>query len=315
MKSKSITLFLALMSSGLGLWAQQERSLPILSQGQEAASIAMGGNHYGESHHLYLYGNPTSRLYQHGKLEAGVYYHNQNLKDENRSNLTGVGGSFTWLQGRHAWMIGTRYYGGLRQADITTNEGQRRTRLLYDQTLDLAYALRIGSFSLYTMGTYVATNQMRGVATYAAGLGLSYRSSLIWKDQSFRYLLTAKANNLGPSFSYLKKGSRVFPPSSVGLGGEIAYTRVKHGLKTNFSTEHFLAPTEAASTRLQMGAEYTYRKVAMLRAGYFHDTNGLSALSVGLGANYKMLHTDVSLVLPNNKNVSPQLALSLGVAF
>ncbi|MDO5074629.1 MAG: PorV/PorQ family protein [Bacteroidales bacterium] len=315
MNSKHLTLSLALLSSSLGLWAQQERALPILSQGQEAASVAMGGNHYGESHHLYLYGNPTSALYQKGHFEAGLYYHSQNLKDENQSTLTGLGGATTWRQGRHAWMLGTRYYGGLRQADISSNESQRRTRLLYDQTVDVAYALRTGAFSFYAMGSYIATNQMRGVATYAASLGLSYRNSFRWQDKDLHYVLTAKGSNFGPSFSYLKKGSRVQPPSAVGLGAEVSHAGSLHGVKANLSAEHFLTPSEAASTRLQVGAEYAYRQMAMLRAGYFHDTNGLSALSLGLGARYKMLRTDVSLVLPNNQNISPQVALSLGVAF
>ncbi len=311
-KANQYILGLILGLSTLGAQAQQERSLPILTQGGDVASLALGATHYGNSRYAHIYTNPSAALYADRPLSISTYYQHQKVEAE-ALRAIGLAGSYR-LGGRHALLIGTRYFGGLRHTEITMGEQQRKERALYDMTIELGYALRLGKWSPFVVGSYIISDQMRMVSTMTASLGVSYRDQLQLFRQQMDYTLTAKASNLGPSFTYIQRGTAVYPPSSLALGGELASTAWHHGVRLALGVEHFFAPREAASTQVQSGVEYSYRGLVMARAGYTHDTNGLSMLSLGLGGRYKALHLDLTYRRPNNSITSSQLIVGLGVS-
>lgn len=292
--------------------AQQERSLPILTQGRDVATLSLGSTHYGNSNYAHIYTNPTAALYGQRPLSLSTYYQHSSIEGQTLRAL-GFAGSYR-LGERHAFLVGSRYFGGLKHLEITPGEQQRNERSLYDLTIDLGYTLRLGNFSAFAVGHYIISDQMRMVSTMTASLGASYRNTLSLLQENMSYTLTAKANNLGPSFTYIKRGTAVYPPSSFAVGGELASTTWQHGLRLALGVEHFYAPQDAASTQVQSGLEYSYRGIVMTRVGYNYDTNGLSMLSLGLGAKYKLLHLDVAYTLPNNSIMSPQLTLGLGLS-
>lgn len=307
--SKALGL-LALGLSTASAYAQQERALPILTQGRDVASVALGGAHYGTSGQAHLYTNPSAALYAERPFSLSTYYQHQRLGE---SALRAMGFASSYRLGeRHAFMLGARYSGGLKHTEITQGEQTRYERSLYDLTLDLGYSLRLGKFSPYITAHYILSDQMRRVSTMTLGVGASYRDQMTLLGQSWRYSLVAKASNIGPSFSYIRRGSAVYPPSSVALGGALQTDGEQHQLGMQLGVEHYYAPSAAASTQLQTGLEYAYRRLLMARVGYCHDTNGLSQLTLGLGLRYRGLHIDLAYARPNNQIVSPQMSLGLG---
>lgn len=311
---KYIAIGLMIFGFGLSTYAQQERALPILTQGHDASVVALGGNHYGTSHYAHIYGNPTSALYADHPGTISSYYQHTRLGE---ASLRALGASGSYRLGtRHVILAGARYFGGLHHTEITLGETRRRERLLYDLTVDFGYGIRLGKFSLYASGTYILSDQMRAVSTMTASVGASYRGGLSLFGQSVQYVTSLKARNLGTSFTYIKDGSPVYPPSSVGIGGELSTVCMgMHGIRLGAGVEHYYAPSQAASSQILIGGEYSYRGMVMARLGYNHDTNGLSSLSLGLGGAYRVVRADLSYTLPNNDMLSPQLALSMGVSF
>lgn len=310
--SNKYLLGLILSLGSLTSYAQQERSLPILTQGGDVASMALGATHYGNSRYAHIYSNPTAALYGAKPLSLSSYYQHRSIEGQTLRGF-GFAGSYR-LGEQHGFLLGSRYFGGLKHLEITQGEQQRNERSLYDLTIDLGYTLRLGNFSAFAVGHYIISDQMRMVSTMTASLGASYRNTLSLFNEVMSYTLTARANNLGPSFTYIKKGTAVYPPSSLAVGGELTSTQWQHGVRVALGVEHFYAPQDAASTQMQSGLEYSYRGIVMARAGYNLDTNGLSMLTLGLGAKYKMLHIDLAYMLPNNTIISPQLTLGLGVS-
>lgn len=298
--------------TSLSVQAQQERALPILTQGKDARSVAMGGNTYGSSANAALYTNPSAALNTAQPTNITAYYHSQTLKGDTPFTLTGTGLSASYRFGQHALLVGTRYYGGLKYTEIGQNEKTAATRTLYDQTFDLGYAIAWGKWNTFVSASYVLTRQMRTASTFAATLGASYHDAI---SSQLHYNATAKVGNLGNSFSYIKKGKSVYPPTFVGLGGELNYAKGTHATTLALGLEQYFLPSEAASTAWNIGAEYAYRQTGMLRLGYTHDTNGFSAFTMGLGIKFKKYHFDVALQNPNNSNVSSQYLLSAGITF
>ncbi len=316
MNIKYVTIAL-LLCLGLGARAQGDLPLPILTNSLDARTQALGGNHYGLARSAYLYTNPSSALYGSGeKLSIALLGHAQRLDNEQRNTLSTLGATMAYHFGGHALMAGARYQGGISVQEVSPYEIAGRTKRLYDYTLDLGYALRLGHFSAFATGSYVYSYQTRATATYVFGLGLSYHDAFSLSGQKVRYTLTAKGRNLGRSFAYIQGGTETQPPLSIGLGGsmETLLSR-EHTLGLGAGVEHFALSGDAATTLVRLGGEYAWRDTLMARVGYVLGAHGLGGLSLGLGGRYHVVCLDVAYSLPREQTFAPTLSLSLGLSF
>ena len=153
----SILLLAAGLCATSTLQAQKikgTRALPILEYAQSAQTAALGGNHYGESDVSHLYTNPTSLLYGETVLSLGGGLRTLGKVEgfDGTNNLYNA--SLGICVGRHAFFGGFRYLGGMKYTPIDQNENaKKKTRQLFDYTVDLGYAIRMGVFSAYAKGS------------------------------------------------------------------------------------------------------------------------------------------------------------------
>ena len=108
--------------------------------------------------------------------------------------------------GRHAFFGGFRYLGGMKYTPIDQNENaKKKTRQLFDYTVDLGYAIRMGVFSAYAKGSYVYTDQGAAASTMVFGGGVFLRSSEEPSATGMNFILGAKVDNLGAKYKQSAK--------------------------------------------------------------------------------------------------------------
>ena len=119
--------------------------------------------------------------------------------------------------GRHAFFGGFRYLGGMKYTPIDQNENaKKKTRQLFDYTVDLGYAIRMGAFSAYAKGSYVYTGP--GGCRLDDGLrwGRLLRSSEEPSATGMNFILGAKVDNLGAKYKQSAKSSSTYAPAYAG---------------------------------------------------------------------------------------------------
>lgn len=311
-------LLLASLLCGTTLQAQKKvaatRSLPLLELSADARTSALGGNHYGESDVAHIYANPTSRLYQDGLLSvsaAGQFFG----KVEGLEGSLGLYDVTAGLRlGNQAFFGGIRYLGGLKYYPVDNNGViAKQARTLKDYALDLGYALRFGTLSAYATGSYISTDQGSSASTFVFGLGAFYRSSEEIAKTGIDFVVGAKLRNLGPSFQQRAHGPSIYPPASVGAGGEIGYgVEGDHHLSLGLGADYFFLPNDASSLLMHFGGEYLYHQLVAARLGYSLDTNGAKAFSVGLGLRYHQFALDGTYITPRVSGGKSAFQLTLG---
>lgn len=319
MNYKIISLGL-LIALGVGkLSAQiQTRALPILETPADARTAAMGGSHYGYGSTSALYTNPTSALYGE-RLKVGVTGRTQRFPDVIGGSAQSLIGSASyrldglgvdWL-GHFAVLVGGRYAGGREVSAYNAQETYRGSKRLYDATFDIAIAGHIGGFSAYGKFTAVQSYMLSTARLALGSFGISYRGMM---SESVDYIVTAKAENIGGKFHYSRGSVNVYPPTFIGLGGEVGFQLAPtHRLQAALGMDSFVQ-SQGRSTAFQIGAEYSWNQTIFARAGYHTDSNDLRGFSCGLGGRIGQFSLDASYVGKLTTLGKPALYLSLGFA-
>lgn len=315
---KKLCLLLA-MALGLGLEVQaqtyQARALPVLEMGADARTVAMGGSHYGLSKSAHLYTNPVSMALGNERVSVGAGWRHQSAYTGLSGSLDTYSLSAGFRLGRHALMIGGRYFQspkvtGMNSLEVPTNPAQPR-----DYTLDLGYALRLGRFALYGTGSYVSSDLGGPTAqTFVFGVGLFYRHTIEMSGgDKLGYLLGVKGQNMGPYFRYSKGRVNTQPPCFVGLGGELSYEMdERHKLTLSLGGEQHFMPYRAMSTVFRGGAEYQWHRTISIRTGYMFDTDRINCFSLGAGLRFRALTLDAAYLTEPIKGAGGSLHLTLG---
>ena len=315
----SILLLAAGLCATSTLQAQKikgTRALPILEYAQSAQTAALGGNQYGESDVSHLYTNPTSLLYGETVLSLGGGLRTLGKVEgfDDTNNLYNA--SLGICVGRHAFFGGFRYLGGMKYTPIDQNENaKKKMRQLFDYTVDLGYAIRMGVFSAYAKGSYVYTDQGAAASTMVFGGGVFLRSSEEPSATGMNFILGAKVDNLGAKYKQSAKSSSTYAPAYAGAGGEISYgVSGEHRLALGAGVDYFFAPSNAASSAIHFGGEYLYHQLVALRAGYQYDTNGAKGVSAGLGLRFKPLALDATYMAPTYSGGKSSLWVTVGLS-
>ena len=219
--------------------------------------------------------------------------------------------------GRHAFFGGFRYLGGMKYTPIDQNENaKKKTRQLFDYTVDLGYAIRMGVFSAYAKGSYGLHRPGRcRLRRWLFGGGVFLRSSEEPSATGMNFILGAKVDNLGAKYKQSAKSSSTYAPAYAGAGGEISYgISGEHRLALGAGVDYFFAPSNAASSAIHFGGEYLYHQLVALRAGYQYDTNGAKGVSAGLGLRFKPLALDATYMAPTYSGGKSSLWVTVGLS-
>ena len=172
-----------------------------------------GGNHYGESDVSHLYTNPTSLLYGETVLSLGGGLRTLGKVEgfDGTNNLYNA--SLGICVGRHAFFGGFRYLGGMKYTPIDQNENaKKKTRQLFDYTVDLGYAIRMGVFSAYAKGATSTPTKGLLPRRWSSVGGVFLRSSEEPSATGMNFILGAKVDNLVRSTSRAPRVARPMPP-------------------------------------------------------------------------------------------------------
>ena len=167
----------------------------------------------GESDVSHLYTNPTSLLYGETVLSLGGGLRTLGKVEgfDGTNNLYNA--SLGICVGRHAFFGGFRYLGGMKYTPIDQNENaKKKMRQLFDYTVDLGYAIRMGVFSAYAKGSYVYTDQGAAASTMVFGGGVFLRSSEEPSATGMNFILGAKVDTSVRSTSRAPRVARPMPP-------------------------------------------------------------------------------------------------------
>lgn len=317
MQYKNIFATCAIALSMLSAQAQTARALPILERSTDARSLAMGSTLLGHTDGMYVYTNPSAMLYADRALSLDVSSAIYPKEEFGRLMQYNASGAYRFLD-RHAVSVGFRYLGGLTFHKISSDLKERGEFKPYDWTLDLAYAFRLSdALSVYASGTFYQS--FSGVSATGAtfSLGASYRKELRLGAMPARLTLGVRALDLGPGVQYSRSQERYDLPSSLVLGGDLGLRLTEqHQLTLAMSGRAFFATEGSRELRLGVGAEYTYREMLALRAGYDHSKEGHKGFAFGAGLKISQtLKLDAAYSLAKLGSISSNtLMVGLGLA-
>ena len=212
----SILLLAAGLCATSTLQARRSRGhVPCLSSSMLRAHRRQpsGGTTMVRAMYLISTPNPTSLLYGETVLSLGGGLRTLGKVEgfDGTNNLYNA--SLGICVGRHAFFGGFRYLGGMKYTPIDQNENaKKKTRQLFDYTVDLGYAIRMGVFSAYAKGSYVYTDQGAAASTMVFGGGVFLRSSEEPSATGMNFILGAKVDNLGAKYKQSAKSSSTYAP-------------------------------------------------------------------------------------------------------
>lgn len=285
MKMRKIILGLGLLIAPIVCFAQNSLALPFLTLAPDARGAGMGGNQYGETVNMYMYGNATSFLYGDKMLNvSGSFLVLPKIEDAGRNMYYGLSASYK--VGNHGISAGFRYMGGLNFAV----DGRKKAIKPMDMSFDLGYAYRLddhwsGSLSVSCIQSTVKTTAI-GVGF---GAGVYYRNT----TNSGRYIIGLNGGNLGTQMDYGRKYSKSYLPGYAGLGGEYTMLMGENALSFSGGGQYYFMPVEAAMFTGNVGVEYNYAKMLSGRIGFIYGQHDFSRVTFGAGYNYNdMLRID-----------------------
>lgn len=262
---------------------------------------------------MLTYTNPTAILYgeQKWSVAATMQMYPDN-DDAGRMNLYAA--SVSTRLGKHGLNVGYRYLGGL---SVPTGEGNK-TLEPADWTIDLAYSLRItDNFSAAVGASLVRSKVYKEATTAAFNVAAYYRNDFQAFGNSVNYVVGINAANMGPDLDYGKKYKKTHLPASFGAGGEIGTDFCKnHHLSVSLAGQYYCMPVKAKLFTANVGAEYGFKKLVFVRAGYRYGDNDYSLYSLGLGVSIsELVYLNAAYQHGLGDNDISQKMLTLGVRF
>ena len=310
MKLKNIILSSALAVLPIVGFGQGQ-SVSLLDINPDAGSAAMGGNWYGESHTMSIYGNPTSIHYAKNESNAGVYLTSQffdDFADAGKMNYYAAAGHYRiGIHGIHA---GVRYLGGL---EIPTSNRIIKPKTM---TFDLGYSIRLGEhLSASATASLVSDEIIEKATTVSFNVAAYYRTQLDLAEGA-ALVAGADCGNMGPDLDYGDDYSKAHLPVYFGGGGSLGVDLFEgHHLTASLGARYYSFPEASEMFTVGAGLEYRLFDMISARGGYIYGENENSLVTAGIGAEYKAFRFDAAYLSGLGDNDMSSLLLTVGMKF
>lgn len=304
-------------------------TLPISAQGilelsTDARSTGMGGVATAVSAgNGVAFHNASLAAFRTDKAAVSYSYSPTLSHLQDGYNLHTVSG-FAKLGKKYGQTAGFRYYGlpegertdpnGAVIGTIKPREWAAELGYFYEvlHNLSLSINLRYVSSDLDIEG-------MNAADAFCFDFGASYRQAIsAWMDGKASWTVGFNLKNIGGKLDY-GEGGKVSLPGSASVGGALQLPfNENNALECGVDIDYLL-PSELEGLQAGIGAEYTFLKHGMLRAGYHlgNEDKGYSNYgSVGCGVRFFQVQGDFAYVLAGNDSPMKNLwQVSLGIAF
>lgn len=292
----------------------QSRSLPFLELNSDTRTAGMGNAYMGEAKSMYLYTNPTSFLNEGGQKVYTSYTFGMFPKFENESkNYHAV--SAGYRLGKQALMVGFRYMNSYPYQAVGEDLIQRTKRIYpMDWAIDMAFARSFGEkISAYIGGNFIQSYSRKVAYTGGVSGGVYYRSEFGSGDGVYNVGLSFR--DFGGSVQYGNRGVSTSMPSSIALGGSIAFPLADaHKVNVALTSHYFMLPSDASEFTVGAGAEYELLNMIALRAGYNYGKT-MSYATFGAGFRYKFIGIDAAYQMADSILNSNLIRVGLHLQF
>ncbi len=313
---KKIIVTVAILIGFVTALLAQGGVLPFLRLNADARTGGMGDATMGEATGMYIYTNPTSFLVDSTKNIYGSYTFGMLPKiGDDRLMYHAV--SAGYKRGKHALLVGFRYYGG-QEINKVTSGGlpSKKTIKPYDYAVDLTYTRDLGGrFSAYVTGTFLQSYIGKTAYTGSASGGVYWRNATDVSGTPLTYTVGLGFYDLGGVVKYGK--NEYDQPTSVGLGGSFGLELAEeHQLNLGWTARYFVnvMPKDACKFTGGFGAEYLFKNRIAARTGY-HFENLNRHTTVGLGYSMDKFRLDVAYKISVEKELDNALYLGCSVRF
>lgn len=296
--------------------AEGGQSIPVLTVNPNARNVAMGGNMFGESNTMMIYGNATS-IYNSSKkihVSATTQMFSEFTEDAGKQKFAAVSGSYL-LGSRHGIHFGARYLGGLKY-DIMGRKGVE-TAEPKDMTFDLGYSFKLNDNFSAQMSIMYLNSELGGDysgSTVGFDIAAYYRTTINLMS-GLDITAGVRGGNFGGQLEY-DKGSKADLPSYAGAGGEFALNMTdSHRLTLAVDAKYFVLPEDSRMLMAGAGLEYTFKNMISLRGGYLYGEEENSSLTAGLGFEMDIITVDAAYIKGMGDNDVDACLVSLGVRF
>lgn len=322
MNNKQIigALFVLALSllSALPLRAQGSRPLAFLETPSDARTAAMGNVTLTKTDRNYLYTNPASFFNSDKKFAVSATGLTHMIpKDE---MLTGnlLFGSATAgyrFLDRHAVFAGFRFQGGLGIKGGSNDQWstKRRTTRPYDWALDLGYAFKINDeLAAYASGSFIQTYTGRTAYAGAFSVGANY---LVTFSEVTDLNLGLRVADFGAPIFFSSRQAYALP-TNAQLTADLGHAfSDEHKVRAAVGGKYYFLPEKAQVFQTNIGAEYSYRQYAILRAGFQYGTKDTSLWTVGTGLALYGVKFDLAYLGALNSYGANRLMMTLSYDF
>lgn len=290
----------------------QNNALPILDITPSARALAMGSHTVGLSKGMYIYTNPTS--FFHNKSKAfDISYTGQLhslLEGAGRLQYHALGAGYK--TGRHAFLAGLRYMGGLEYA---LDDGTTLAPVWF--TTDATYAAKIWRGLAASVGaSFIRSKYDTTATTVGCNASLHYSDRIAWVGRAYDYTVGASVVGIGLPLNYGKDRPKVDMPTHTDIGGEIATDiATDHRLSVAVATQLYVLPTRTQSVSVSGGMEYAFRQFCFVRGGYTQGQHDYKMATVGVGVSYRSFSIDATYHKTLIEGGVGALTISIGHAF
>lgn len=306
MKFKNIIIS-AMLIAFPAMAGAQSTGAELLRMSADARTTTLGGNIFGESENMLVYGNPTSIYCGERKLNISTSfrgYNEQIIKDQ---RYYAVGASYRL--GRHAAHFGYRRLGGLEVSYIDVLPVKP-----VDYSFDFGYSYRINKhFSAAATVSYIESKVVEKASTYAFGASAFYRTNF---GRDTKLTAGLGLGNFGGELEYktMSDSPKAELPSYYGLGGELS-TQIAHGhdAAVSLGYRHIEGSHNTSADLLSIGAEYTLFRTASWRVGYMHAGNDNDLLTCGATVRLSKFQVGFSYIDGIGDNPMDSYMITIGL--
>ena len=289
---KRLYISIILCLSGVALSAQ---SAGFINTAPDARLVATGNTGYASAGTAFATHYNTAGIYfSDAQSRVAVSYINWQ-PDYQKSTWLNVGG-FYQLNRKIGFALGVRHLSGddIMRTDEQGNSLGNFTPKEY--TIDLGMSYGLNEFlSLGANLRYIGSDLAgeKGTA-FAVDLHAMYRQNKLTAGLGI--------TNLGSKIDYGYEKHEL--PARIKAG--VAYCFVstdKHSLSGNGELQYQIMPSEYSGIAGGLGAEYTFKRMLSVRAGYqFGDEEktGPGYMTLGCGGKWKMLNLDLAYLITDS---------------
>lgn len=260
----------------------------------DAKSVAMGNTYIARENNNSFFTNIAASSLSNKKLELNI--NNRPWLNESSSNynLFSLSGYYS-IDTKSSLAVGFKKY-SIPSYSITDDNGNSDgTYTPFEQTFGIGYAYNLSDKTALSISIqYLQSELGEDYNASTVFFDLGYKSS--YKNLDYGFMI----RNIGPELKFDEQSNSL----PLSIGGGINYPielQEKHKLTTSLDISRLSIDSESG-IHSGIGLQYAYNNLLSLRTGYsyYDETIGISALSIGGGANYKGFDVDFSWLLTNN---------------